>query len=656
MFCKKCGAELKEGAKFCAKCGAPTSAAGGAVQEVREGTSAAGKIVPEAQAEISGAQTAASVQEASVPAGQAVSGPREKLQRGAFGPVHVDRKPSSRKKLMIGAGAGILCLIVLISVVCCLNSDSYLYRKASEAFEKENYRKAEKIFSRITDYKDSEEKYGAAGYFYAMECAEQSDYEKALELLREHEQYAVTVDAEDIKALKNRLAEGLRGQEKYEEAAGLYQEIGDTWAAAECYAETENYLQALELTQDISLQSEQAAARRGWHRAQSILYAKEKKYDEALEFMKDDSAEYEDEWGQAVYETAEFLADEERYEDAFLLLEKIKNDKEEAGTLLTKYYESYAINYAQSGDYENAVKYYDLSGKKETVRPYLYDMAKACMNEGSEESYDRAISIWENVLKDYQDSEAQLMECYRQLGLQYEQKQAFSLALGCYEKCGDEALIQECRYNWANQQMDIDNNLNLEEAIELFTELGDYKDSAEKILECNYRLACYYKDNEDYEQADELFRKIYSYKDSADQLFEMQKALYEEVGSRREIEGVWKTNSGDITIEVYIPQKAGDRGDLRFIMPLSYFKQNDTSIDYRLKCGLDETFGPGSGGGLGGSTTKYNNFVWDNWNYSDGILTLGQNSYQCTLAGDSIMYLTIEERTFTLFWTDWTRQ
>ena len=514
--------------------------------------------------------------------------------------------------------------------MCRLNSDSYLYQKASKAFEKGNYQKAEEIFARIADYKDSEERYGAAGYFYAKECAEQSDYEKALELLREHEQYAVTVDAEDIKALKDQLAEGLRGQEKYEEAAGLYQEIGDTWAAAECYAEMGNYLQALDLTQDLSLQSEQAAARRGWYRAQSILYAKEKKYDEALEIMKDDSAEYEDEWGQAVYETAEFLVNGERYEDAMLLLEKIKNDKEEAVTLLTKCYENLAIIYAQSGNYENAVKYYDLSGKKETVRPYLYDMAKACMNEGSGESYDKAISIWENELKDYQDSEAQLMECCRQRGILYEQSYRYELAMEMYEKCGDETLMQECRYNWAVYCAG--EGHDYEKAIELFTELGDYEDSAEKILECRYSMASQFSRQSDYQQAAELFRELGDYKDSVEQA-----QLCEERERKSLLFGTWETSSGDIKMSFSM-------SEITFALP-AYLPNGKTDWRYyKLKCGLEETFGhrvvevPG----------YIHRDTWSNWDYNNGVLsTLYNGSYTCTVDGNT-MTLVIEGKTFIL--------
>ena len=80
------------------------------------------------------------------------------------------------------------------------------------------------------------------------------------------------------------------------------------------------------------------------------------------------------------------------------------------------------------------------------------------------------------------------------------------------------------------------------EAQEKFRELGDYKDSAEKIIECDYASASDALANEDYDSAKKEFEKIADYKDSADLAKECdyQKALdYYDAGDYKNAVGIF---------------------------------------------------------------------------------------------------------------------
>lgn len=66
---------------------------------------------------------------------------------------------------------------------------------------------------------------------------------------------------------------------------------------------------------------------------------------------------------------------------------------------------------------------------------------------------------------------------------------------------------------------DVDNG-KYDKAIEGFSELGDYKDSAEQIIETKYQKACLLLKSEKFDEAVKLFNSLGDYKDSADQIKE----------------------------------------------------------------------------------------------------------------------------------------
>lgn len=548
-----------------------------------------------------------------------------------------NQKTAPRIKIIVPVIAVILCLAVIIPVACYLNSNPYLYKRASEYYEEGDYEKAAEFFSRITDYSDSEQMLEETWYLHAKECAKTSNYEEALDLIKKYEESLSERSGGDMRSLltgermeelallKGKAAEEFRNQGKYEEAIGLYQELGNIWAA---------------------------------QRAQSILYTKEGKYEEAWECMKDDAGDYEDEWGQAVYQTARALADGKRYEDAILLIGKIEKHMKEAEVLLAECYENWGISYVQEGDYETAWKYFSMCDITETAKPYLYDVGKYYMNNGF---YQEAAVVW-GTLNGYQDSESQMMDCYRLQGAEYEQEGQYSAALEMYEKCGDAALVQGCRYNWAKYAYE---QSDYELAMDIFTELGNYADSAEMISACRYQQARRAYSRGEYDLAIQIYTELGNYEDSADRMIQAQETKQkveienEKKARRGALDGTWKTSNGNLRIAAY----GSSGGSLEFLLPVrvsSVSTIGGTFYGYDTICSIDEDLFDGADQqnsqyyyGYSGTDMALNRtYHWDHWDYADGTLYLrspGGNwwTFDCTMNGNT-MTLKMEERTFTL--------
>ncbi len=72
---------------------------------------------------------------------------------------------------------------------------------------------------------------------------------------------------------------------------------------------------------------------------------------------------------------------------------------------------------------------------------------------------------------------------------------------------------------------------DFEAAIEIFTELGDYKDSQERLVDCRFHYGQQLYDHGDFEAAIEIFAELGDYKDSQERLadcrFDYGKELYD---------------------------------------------------------------------------------------------------------------------------------
>ena len=81
---------------------------------------------------------------------------------------------------------------------------------------------------------------------------------------------------------------------------------------------------------------------------------------------------------------------------------------------------------------------------------------------------------------------------------------------------------------------------NYEEASAVFTELGEYKDSAEKLLECRYQIADGKLTGGDFAEALQEFTDLGEYKDSAGKVPECKYGIAEEKLTGKDFEGALK--------------------------------------------------------------------------------------------------------------------
>ena len=96
---------------------------------------------------------------------------------------------------------------------------------------------------------------------------------------------------------------------------------------------------------------------------------------------------------------------------------------------------------------------------------------------------------------------------------QYQEAIAIFTELGDYDDSSEQ--ITDCRYLEAKQKLA---KGLYDEAISAFSALGSYKDSKDMIKQCDYERAMQYYNNWDYEEAKAIFLSLGDYSDSADKV------------------------------------------------------------------------------------------------------------------------------------------
>ena len=159
------------------------------------------------------------------------------------------------------------------------------------------------------------------------------------------------------------------------------------------------------------------------------------------------------------YYKAMALMNSGEYEAAIRILEDLdyKDSKEQiekcnAAIKDAKYQK--ALSLIETGDYDTAYSILDEIGKHDVVTANKYDRALALMNT---KSYEEAIVLF--------------------IGLNYKDSESLR------EKCQDA--IKEQNYNKAVELMNVK---DFEGAQELFSQLGNYRDSTQKKSECIFRI------------------------------------------------------------------------------------------------------------------------------------------------------------------------
>lgn len=394
------------------------------------------------------------------------------------------------------------------------------------------------------------------------------------------------------------------------------------------------------------------------------------------------------------WETAEMYAAMENYVQALAITQDYSFGNSSEKETRNSWCRTQAIIYIKEENYEDAWKclqQYDERLYDGELCKYAYQLACAFVDS---KKYEEVLLITEKI-KNHMDNEAKLLEstCYEAQGIDCAQKgdyetaweyfamceitdagrpylyttgqfymeqgaypDAYAIwtALGDYEDSAEKML--RTRYEWA-KAVSAQGNYKL--AVQFLQELGNYEDSEELIRETYHEWAKAASAQGDYELAIQILQGLGDYEDSAELLAEAEEKLYqktveEEKKARRGVlSGTWKTEDDNLRIEV---GNAEGRMILRFKMPIersSVTTIAGTFYGDNIKCGLRSNIFDGANS----SSVEYGDilnktYYWDMWDYSAETLYLnagrgGWYTYSCTISG-STMTLKMDGQTFKL--------
>ena len=431
-------------------------------------------------------------------------------------------------------GAILLLIIIMFTLTGCKSSD---YQKAVTLFEEKKYEEAKSVFNSIPDYKDSASYLNEISYHEAVSLYEAKKYSEAKEKFTElgglHDSqtmlkacdYGIAnelYEAGEYKAAKegfDALADYEDSKEKikacdYKIADQLF-ENGDFDAAREAFTALSEYKDAPE-------------------RVRACDYAVAEKLYESGQYDKAQTAfetlgEYEDSperVKECIYSSGKkYLADNE-FEKALSKFEQISGFKDSSalatackhGITSNRYSEANAL--LQEEKYEQAASIFEeLGSYEDSAKLNLYCKAHSLGNAGD---FKEASSTF-FLLGDFKDSNYQGLY-YDACSDEADGKNDSWMYISAYEKfAGLKSFrdvsdhMQQCQeaiYNTAVQEK---KDGNLEEAIEFFGVVIDYKDSASLLEDTKYELAvkCFegVESDRDYDRAFQLFSELKDYND-----------------------------------------------------------------------------------------------------------------------------------------------
>ena len=191
------------------------------------------------------------------------------------------------------------------------------------------------------------------------------------------------------------------------------------------------------------------------------------------------------------------------------------------GNSQEKTYEK-ATKLLNDGKYaEAAEKFESLGSYEDASQMTMY--AKA-INEAENGNFEVAFKAFA-ALGDYKDC-AQLQAYY--VAREYEDNERYEEAIEAYNANplfrDSQSRIEQCKETLYKTAISEAENGNFRYAFEVFTALGDYKDSAQMYA---YYVAREYEYNEEYEKAIEAYGKDLTFKDSQERAERCQETLYE---------------------------------------------------------------------------------------------------------------------------------
>ena len=397
----------------------------------------------------------------------------------------------------------------------------------------------------------SQEKYDDAIYL----CSTYGDQEKADQIRamkaqkEEEERLRAEAEAEARHKARVEEANGLLKEGKFDSAAAIFTEIGETELAAQAMAEKE--------AAEEKVRAEQEAARAEAERAEKErIQARENEaatllengqFDEAMAIYQE--LNEPDMVSETIYQKALTLnqpdlflqiADyrdsrEQHYLAGRALLD---SDPEKAWTILSAdmtYSDVPDVLYdladreSASGNYRLSSTIFeelsrqplDLKGtRSDCAMRHVLDLYQYGLVLKNGKEWEAAADIFES-LKGVGESEKHAIECRYAVAAGLEESERYSQAAVAFEALGDYSDSNDravrCRYSAADQLMAAG---YLENARTAFESIGTYRDASDKAKECRYQIALELMESGKFEEARQTFGALNDYSDAQAQEIE----------------------------------------------------------------------------------------------------------------------------------------
>lgn len=366
-----------------------------------------------------------------------------------------------------------------------------------------------------------EEKCFACGAAYVPQRELFDDPEKLAENLEAYEK------AEAEKAEQERLAAERKAAEEKAAAEEAARKAAEEKAAAEERARKKRLHRKIFLSISIPLLVLIAVfivvlityiiPQRNYDAAAALLEAG--KYDEAvtafaeLDGYGDSAARIP----EAKYRKAAFLLETEKYDEAITAFEAVIEYEDSADQITEAKYRK-ALKTFDSGAYEDALKQLEeLGDYKEAAEKVELCYYHLGMKAIEADNLKTAAADYKHVSGKLA---LQMQEAFCDQGVAFYADGDEAHALEYFELVTDESLLPKIDAAYYEQGLKLIENKAYDEAMELFTKLGDYEDSAAQLLKIHYLKAEAFYAEADYEQAIEEYKAAGDYENASSKITE----------------------------------------------------------------------------------------------------------------------------------------
>ena len=308
--------------------------------------------------------------------------------------------------------------------------------------------------------------------------------------------------------------------------------------------------------------------------------------------------DYKDAQTQA--DICETAAKEYIYTSALALIQKAETESKQAYKYSTasNTYLSAVQEFKRIADYKDSeIKITECTDLAELYRKrdIYYKAESACANK-DEDGYKRAIELLEKIqgfensndkigfykqeLQKIYDEQARQKAAEEEARMKNEEAEKrtkiiiassvmVAILVIAVAICLDKIIIPNTKYSHAEN---LANNGEYEKAIDIYTELGDYKDSQDKLIEAKYENANVLLNKGEYEKSMVIFDELDKYKNSPNKLIEAKykyaNALLDRGEYLKAIELYTDLGSGYEDVKNKLPEA-------KYLLANKYFETND---------------------------------------------------------------------------------